>query len=226
MSALRITTFVLFIMSFGCCASGASMMLTSQLGVVRIRDGGPVSPNAMIMTGLLVMVPGFLMALIGGILWWLVRPEHILRTTHRRELERLREVALHSYIDWLSLLQLDRARRSAEAPTQLHQTIRVRTLNLLLELDSVRKRIVIQFLYDIRLICGPQPLDLSGADLRGADLRGMDLRGAALRGMDLRGAQLYQARLDEADLRDVQLNPDQMAYVSAAQSVPSQPAAR
>jgi hypothetical protein len=202
------------------------MMLTSQFGAVRMPDGGPASPNAMLMTGLLVTVPGFLMALIGGILWWLVRPEHILRTTHRGELERLREVALHSYIDWLSLLQLDRARRSAEAPTQLHQTIRARTLNLLLELDPVRKRIVIQFLYDIRLICDAQPLDLSGADLRGTDLRGMDLRGAALHGVDLRGAQLYQTRLDGADLRNVQLNPDQLAYIPAAQPGPPQPLPR
>src|SRR5215213_8515887 len=81
---------------------------------------------------------------------------------------------------------------------------RARTLTILSRLDRARKRSVLQFLYEARLI-GATPIGVSHdkdeqvvqaiVDLSGADLRGIDLQGANLQGANLQGLA-FQLQFD------------------------------
>src|SRR6266480_2430355 len=83
---------------------------------------------------------------------------------------------------------------------------RVRTLTLFARLDAKRKKSVLQFLYESRLIeKGKNIIDLHGADLGNADLRGAYLHGVDLSEADLNGANLCAAILSEADLNGANL---------------------
>ena len=100
---------------------------------------------------------------------------------------------------------------SAQSGDSLSTVARARTLTVLGRLDSGRKRSVLQFLYESRLIDREQALlhesDLierqhNIVSLRGADLSGADLSGASENSYDLSGANLSGANLIDADLRE------------------------
>jgi uncharacterized protein YjbI with pentapeptide repeats len=103
---------------------------------------------------------------------------------------------------------------------------RARTVGVLWKLDSNRKRSLMQFLHEAKLIRREEldregeeivnpVIGLSGADLKDgylrwldlskADLRGADLKGANLRNADLRSSDLSGADLEDSDLRDALL---------------------
>jgi Pentapeptide repeats (8 copies) len=148
--------------------------------------------------------------------------------------ERARDTALQGYLDKMSELLIDKKLlkeygRYADARV----TARARTLAVLSQLDGKRKRTVLLFLREARLInrhqyaregrviypraVGLRGADLSNAHLRGAQLvstdgkeavslEGANLRGADLREADLRGADLSSANMRGACLRGVDLD--------------------
>jgi hypothetical protein len=149
------------------------------------------------------------------------------------EKSRAQDEALQAYLDRIENLLLDKdtplgRRLDPEVPEieknriETVQTLaRARTITLLRRLDPRRKRSVLDFLYESRLIKGTPVImlgspdldygaaDLSGADLRGAVLSGADLsgphNGANLSGANLRGAELSLANLSRATLREADL---------------------
>jgi uncharacterized protein YjbI with pentapeptide repeats len=142
--------------------------------------------------------------------------------------ERARDTALQTYLDKMSELLIDKClRRETRRYGDTRLTARARTLAILSQLDGKRKRIVLQFLREARLInkdhgnlegvtINPRLVGLREADLRRAKLRGIklinhertepvSLEGAILKGADLRNADLEGADLQEADLSKARL---------------------
>ena len=141
--------------------------------------------------------------------------------SRQRELEvehqRAQDEALHAYLDQIGQLLLDKDRpllksaTASEVPTEtdgeeVRTLARARTLTVLPRLNGKRKRSILQFLYESRLIIkGHVVVALRGADLTAADLRATNLSAAHLSRTDLRDANLSLANLSGADLRDADL---------------------
>ena len=140
-------------------------------------------------------------------------------------LDQQREASLQSYIDHMSDLLLGNntgknspSLADAKFGDEISQVARSRTLTVLRDLDGKRKGVLLQFLYDARLIGyhnkGSQTVtiflltdaDLTGADLTGANLSDADLRGANLSDADLRGANLSDADLKGTGITQEQVN--------------------
>jgi uncharacterized protein YjbI with pentapeptide repeats len=135
-----------------------------------------------------------------------------------------RENLLHTYLDKMSELLVEKQLHKSVPEDEIRQIARVRTLTVLPRLDGPRKRSVLQFLHEADLIDkDKQIIDLHGADLRatnfseaalfGADLGGANLFAADLGGVDLRGAYLGNvdlsgATLDGADLGDARVTTE------------------
>ena len=128
-----------------------------------------------------------------------------------------RESLLHTYIDKMSELLVEKQLRDTEEDDERREIARIRTLTVLSRLDGSRKRIVLQFLHEAGLIDKDKHvIDLHGANLRkaklseaklnGADLRGVDLSKANLRGVDLSKANLRGVDFDGADLGGARLS--------------------
>ena len=127
--------------------------------------------------------------------------------------QRAQDNALQAYLDQMSQLLADKGLRNKEHwLDDARVTARARSLTVLRQLSSERKRSVLQFLYEAQLINEaekPGPDDdtlnarivgLSGADLREANLRYISLEGAALDGAILENADLREAKLSGIDL--------------------------
>ena len=128
------------------------------------------------------------------------------RTEREIASDRQREDALQAYIDNMSALLLEKDLRKSGEEDEVRTIARVRTLTVLPRLDGVRKRSVLQFLYESNLIDkGQRIVDLDGADLRGADLHGADLHGAELTSTDLGSAILYMADIRYSKLIEANL---------------------
>ena len=152
----------------------------------------------------------------------------------RRELDlenkRTQDAALLAYIDKISELLIDKnLHDKSNEYDQMRITARARTLAVLRQLDGERKRTVLLFLREARLInkekfvdhqsnviYHPHYVGLDGADLRGADLGGarlistnreepVYLQGAVLADANLKGAILEKADLAEAILKNADL---------------------
>jgi hypothetical protein len=142
--------------------------------------------------------------------------------------ERAQDAALQVYLEKMSELLIDeKLHREHRRYADTRVTARARTLAVLSQLNGKRKRTVLLFLREARLInkqshvrdgrkiypriVGLRNADLSGAHLRDAQLRSSDgkeaisLEGADLRGADLRNAVLRGADLRGADLRGADL---------------------
>jgi len=125
-----------------------------------------------------------------------------------RELEvenqRAQDEALQAYLDQISRLLLDkqqpllRTQEGKEART----VARARTLTALTRLDGSRKRSVLQFLYEARLVIKDRVV----VDLKGADLSGAHLSAAELSTVNLSEAALSEAYLNAADLRGIDMS--------------------
>jgi uncharacterized protein YjbI with pentapeptide repeats len=150
------------------------------------------------------------------------------------ESQRAQDEALQAYLDQISKLLLDKQRplQQSQEGNEVRTVARARTLTVLPRLDSSRKRSVLQFLYESRLVFKDRTVvDLKGADLsnaylsaaelstvnlseaalsgaylNAADLRGIDMSEAALSGADLSSANLHEANLSGADLLDADLS--------------------
>jgi uncharacterized protein YjbI with pentapeptide repeats len=173
----------------------------------------------------LLIVPA---VLAGGGIWFNKqqrdRELKIADKQRERELEiadqRTQDEALQAYLGEMSQLLTDKGLRSkTHWLDDVRVTARARSLAVLRRLDGERKKSVLQFLYEARLINrsenGPL-IGLSGADLTSTDLRHITLRNAALDGAQLENADLSEAKLSDinlgganlrgADLSDADLN--------------------
>jgi|SRR5215208_1423757 len=154
-------------------------------------------------------------------LWFTGTQDKIAR---KSEQQRAQDEALQAYLHKMSELLIDKElHKRADRYHPMRVTARARTLALLGQLNGRRKRTVLLFLREARLInskplcregrlaayprlVGLEDADLKNAHLRGARLISTDRREAvSLEGADLQGADLVNADLESADLRKVVL---------------------
>jgi hypothetical protein len=181
-------------------------------------DGSTAPPALGVLTGFLVGIPGILMLVASGLVWFVVRPEQRASRVLEAKIDRLCELGLQLYSHWL--MQASRTgplNTIADTGSWRHEA-ELWARQLFSELDPPRRRRLLQLLYDLELLQGDQTLDLRGVDLGAADLSGIDLRNAVLTGMNLRRANLSRARLDAADLRATQVTTEQLALTASTSS--------
>jgi len=120
------------------------------------------------------------------------------RTRTDREIaaEQQREQRLQLYLDRMSDLLLNYGLQASQLGDRVQAAAQTRTLTALRALDEYRKAIVLQFLYDSRLIDSGMAL----VSLGRADLSGLDLQKVSLNQSDLREANFSKANLRKADL--------------------------
>jgi len=163
-------------------------------------------------------------------LWFTARQDEIARST---EEQRAQHEALQAYLDKMSeLLIVEKLHKEADRYHPMRVTARARTLALLGQLNGKRKRTVLLFLREARLInskarcrqgrlaaypclVGLEDADLKDAYLREAKLISTDHREAvSLEGADLERADLVGADLERADLRKVVLKSADLSGAS------------
>ena len=124
----------------------------------------------------LLRVPAVLA--IGGY-WFTQRRESLSREVER---DRLREQALHHYLDRMAELMLEKGLQTSGPEDVVRDAARARTSMVLRRLDGARKGVLLRFLQESKLIVKEKAavslheVDLRRADLRRADLRSSDLR--------------------------------------------------
>ena len=128
--------------------------------------------------------------------------------TQAQALDQQRQATLDTYLDRMQELFLARPDEfKVYKPGDEYQALAVaRTWTALRNLDGVRKATLIRFLWEAKLINGPQPIislnsaNLLGADFNSATLNGINLSGALLAGATFVGADLRGANLSGAYL--------------------------
>jgi len=163
---------------------------------------------------------------VGGLLFTRYQREREQEAEERQkereqavEDQRAQDTALQTYLSQMSQLLLDAKQPlyRAQAGDYLSTVARAQTLTILGNLDGDRKRSVLQFLYEARLINNSRLVvfmgganlraaklnfaSLSDTNLSGADLSDAVLGGAILSTIALGGATLRSANLNGADLR-------------------------
>ena len=166
------------------------------------------------------------------------------------ENKQAQDNAIQAYLDQMSDLLVDRHLRSLPNGSDIHRLAEARTLEVLLGLDSERKRRPLKLVYGLGLIknglhtaerdsapldvenlilnnpnTGERDgtlLDLQNLSLDHADLTELSLRDACLGFADLRGANLQGADLSYADLRGANLTNTDLsaANLSGANLLP------
>ena len=98
---------------------------------------------------------------------------------------------------------------------EVRELARARTLATVKSLDSVRKGILLLFLYEANLIeKGNAKIDLHLADMSGAWIIGIDLHSADLHGIGLRNTDLHFVDLSDTDLSFADLRGDDLTGVN------------
>jgi pentapeptide repeat protein len=101
------------------------------------------------------------------------------------------QATLQAYIDKLSELILEKKLLDSERKDELRTVASVQTLTVLSHLNEERRKSVIQFLYNLKLIENSDCIiKLSSADLKKVDLSGATLNDVDLSGANLRGASV------------------------------------
>jgi uncharacterized protein YjbI with pentapeptide repeats len=130
-------------------------------------------------------------------------------------IDRQREQALQTYIDKMTELLLDKSLRESKINDEVRVVARTRTLTTLRFLDSMRKGILLRFLFEAGLIDTDKTIvSLESANLVGAFLLGVNLWGADLTEADLGGVNLEGAYLPDANLRLANLVHANLEYAS------------
>ncbi len=160
----------------------------------------------------LLIIPAVLA--VGG--FWLsqIQKSREQRTTQQQaELEReltrdnQQETLLQAYIDKMSELLLEKHLRESDPDAEVRKIARVRTLTVFPRLDAIRKRSVLQFLYESGLLDkNKRTINLRGANLSDANLTEIDLHEADLRGANLKGANLDWTNLSGSNLSKADLS--------------------
>jgi len=139
-----------------------------------------------------------------------------LKNAQELERQRAQDEVFQAYLDQLAEPLISGKLHEAGRFDSVRVLARARTVGVLWKLDPNRKRSLMQFLHEAKLIrreelgrVGEKAVNpivgLSGADLRDGYLRWLDLSKADLRGADLKGADLRNANLKSADLRGADL---------------------
>ena len=149
-----------------------------------------------------------------------------LKNEQELEQQRAQDEVFQAYLDQLAEPLISGQLHEAGRFDSMRVLARARTVGVLWKLDPNRKRNLMQFWHEAKLIRREEldregdeianpVIGLSGADLRvgylrwlnlsKADLRGADLKRANLRDADLRSADLRGADLEDSDLRDALL---------------------
>jgi uncharacterized protein YjbI with pentapeptide repeats len=160
-----------------------------------------------------------------------------LRANAERELaeQRAQDEALQAYLNQMSSL-LEKGLRDSDEGSEVRTVARARTLTVLPRLDSSRKELLLQFLYEAKLIQKGSPvIDFEGVDLRGIDLSQNNLSGGPflsslssftsretmsefgsdpvdLSGANLSNVKLYGAQLNGVDLSDANLSQAHLGF--------------
>ena len=125
----------------------------------------------------------------------------------RIEDDRARQDVLQSYIQDMTELLLNKGLATSEPDQPIRDIARSSTLAAVRQLDTDRKAILLQFLYESNLITGVDPIiSLNGANLSGAFLFRANLNGANLSGAHLYSSLLRGANLNGTDLTDADLS--------------------
>ena len=181
-----------------------------------------------------VPLVGALLALIGVLIAQVVNT-YIARSAQRNQQEledrRARAASLQSYLEQTGKLMTDHRLRTSNADKKAEDArivAQAQTVSVLegLGTDATRKRIMVQFLYEAKMIgksgsvvslvranlrgVNLSESSLSGADLRGAYLHGANLSRADLSGADLSGADLSRADLSGADIQGSKVTEEQL----------------
>jgi uncharacterized protein YjbI with pentapeptide repeats len=167
----------------------------------------------------LLIIPAVLAA--GGYLFNLTVSRNEQKSTQVRDQtereiasDNQQEAALQAYIDKMSELLLNKLRESAE-DAEVRKIARVRTLTVLPRLDKVRKKSVLQFLYEAGLLDKDKYIvDLKGANLSLANLSLANLTSAHLSFADLSEADLSFAHLTSAHLTSANLTEADLSYAN------------
>ena len=155
----------------------------------------------------LLIVPAAL-AILG---FWLSSQE---KRTERHVAEaRAQSEALQAYLDRMSEMILERDLPKSVKADPVRTVARAQTLTALRQLSPLGRGVVLQFLYESKLIGTKADegktinpvVTLFGADFSGAQADGLDLQGADLRGVNLNNASLRGARLGDALLHGTKL---------------------
>jgi hypothetical protein len=137
------------------------------------------------------------------------------------QLDQQQATTLKTAMDDISDLLLHEGLYTSLPVDEVRVIARVKALTAFSTLDPGRKRALLRFLYQAKLIGGSDPAivslegaDLTDAHLNGANLSGADLQGTNLEGADLSRVDLNGANLSGADLRNANVTKDQLASAS------------
>ena len=152
----------------------------------------------------LLIVPA---AIAGAGIWFNVQQRDRERT---RANEHARGEALQTYLDQMGRLLLDQDKQlgKSDEGDEVRTLARAWTITVLTRLgfDGVRKRSVVQFLYEAKLITK----DYSAIDLQDAFLNFVNLNAANLTEVNLRGASLTKAMMNSTELSQADLSDTMM----------------
>lgn len=186
-----------------------------------ILVGGALGPELRDLLSILI-VPVALAGVGYLFTWWqknrdVAVEERRLESARELEQQRAQDEVFQAYLDQLAQPLISGQLHQAGRFDSVRVLARARTVGVLWKLDANRKRSLMQFLHEAKLIRREEldrdgeeeavnpVIGLSGADLRCAHLRWLDLSKADLRGADLKGANLSEADLRSADLRGADL---------------------
>jgi uncharacterized protein YjbI with pentapeptide repeats len=109
--------------------------------------------------------------------------------------DRQREQAFQAYVSYMTELLLEKDLANIESSENIRFAAKARTMAVLRGLNPLRKRYVLEFLRDAKLLGAivegmdkPTIIKLDGADFSYVDLRGVDLRFVNLEGANLQHA--------------------------------------
>lgn len=127
--------------------------------------------------------------------------------------DRQQETALQTYFDRMSELLLKEKLQTTEK-TEVRDVARTRTLSIMRGLDTKRNNLILQFLYEAKLITDENSIfirarmdemDLQDTKLVHANLQGAHLHKANLRNANLAYANLRNAYMKSANLQSTNL---------------------
>ncbi|WP_160145840.1 pentapeptide repeat-containing protein [Dictyobacter aurantiacus] len=139
--------------------------------------------------------------------------------------DQQRETRLKDSLDEIRDLLLNKNLSGSQAGDEVRVVARLEVLTALRHLDGERKRLLMLFLSDAKLISTDRNdviIDLSHADLSNTDLSNIDLSGAHLSHASLNNANLSNANLSNANLSNANLSNANLSNANLNQANASQ----
>lgn len=127
--------------------------------------------------------------------------------------DQQREAALQAFFDYLTEQVLPGKLRESQSGSEQRGMARVRTLAVLRQLDGTRKGLLLQFLYQAKLINHDDPIiDLKGADFDHLHIEGSEFQNIDLSGVTLEDADLISMRFHNSSLRNINFSGTNIAF--------------